>query len=389
MDREDGPYMKVCMITPTFFPRRGGAEVGIYELSRRLLELAHEVTVITPEFDHMKDRENIDGIEVYRFPSLLKFPASIPQNVIHFYVLLKRIKPDVVNMHYMLPTGIGAAIVCKTLHTPAVLSVIGQDIYDPIHPTRRIYYPLMKWIMSNVKRITCISSFVMQRAIELGAPPSRTEVVPFGVDVDMFNPQISGKCIREKYGLADEPIVLAVQRLSPRKAVEYLIQAVPHVLEKVPETTFLIVDGGQRLRRLKDLAEELKVKDRIVFVGSAPRSALPKYYAAADIFVLHSRFEALGLVLLEAMSSGKPVVTTRVGGTTDIVEPGKTGFLVEPKNPIELARAITTLLKNKQLRNKMGDEARKKVTKYFSWESVTHKMLKIYKETTSEARLLS
>ena len=379
--------MKICMITPTFLPRIGGAEIGIYELSRRLLELGHEVVVITLKFDDVKNRENVDGIDVYRFSSLLKFPASIPLSVIHFYKILKRVKPDIVNMYYTLPTGIGGTIVCKILHIPTVLSLIGQDIYDPIHPIRGIYHPSMKWIMNNVKRITCISSFVMQIAIELGAPPFKTEVVPFGVDVQMFNPQTSGKCIREKYGLADGPIVLAVQRLSPRKAVEYLIRAVPHVLEKIPETTFLIVDGGQRLRRLKDLAEELKVKDRIVFVGSAPRCTLPKYYAAADIFVLHSRFEALGLVLLEAMSSGKPVVTTGVGGTPDIVEHGKTGFLVEPKNPTELANAITSILKDRRLGKKMGDEARTKIAKYFSWKSVTHKMLETYKEAMGGSKI--
>lgn len=378
--------MRVCMITPTFLPRRGGAEVGIYELSRRLLERGHEVAVITPKWHahDMKDRENIDGIEVYRFSLLLKFPASIPASVIHIYRLLRRIRPDIVNMHYILPLGYGGIIACKTFHIPTVLSLIGQDIHDPIHPTRRIHYPSMKWVMNNVKRITCISSFVMQRAIELGAPPSKTEVVPFGVDVDMFNPQISGKCIREKYGLGDDPIVLAVQRLSPRKAVEYLIRAVPHVLEGVPETTFFIIDGGRRLRRLIDLAEELKVKDRIIFVDSAPRSALPKYYAAADIFVLHSRFEALGLVLLEAMSSGKPVVVTRVGGTVDVVENEKTGFLVKRENPTELANAILVLFKDKKLRDKMGKKGRQKVVQHFNWIKIAEKMLRIYNETTGK-----
>jgi len=376
------------MITPTFVPRRGGAEVGIYELSRSFLELGHEVAVITlkwPAHD-MKEREEINGIEVYRFPSLLKFPASIPPSVIHIYSLLRRIKPDIVNMHYILPLGYGGIIACKTFHIPTVLSLIGQDIYDPIHPTPRIHYPSMKLVMNNVERITCISSFVMQRAIELGAPPSKTQVVPFGVDVDMFNPQISGRYIREKYGLGDGPMVLAVQRLSPRKAVEYLVRAVPHVLEKVPETTFSIIDGGRRLGRLIDLAEKLKVKDRIIFVGSAPRPALPEYYGAADIFVLHSRFEALGLVLLEAMSSGKPVVATRVGGTVDVVENGETGFLVSRENPTELANAILVLLNDKKLREKMGKKGRRKVVQHFSWTRVAEKMLKIYKETTKEAR---
>ena len=372
--------MKVCMITPTFIPKRGGAEVGIYEISQSLLKLGQEVVLLTPKRDGTKNRENINGIEVYRFPLLPKLGTLM--GLIYSYKFLQKLKPDIVNIYYITTTGYGGTIASKASNIPTVLSLIGQDIYDPINPVPKIFHPSMKWVMNNVKRITCISSFVMQRAIELGAPPSKTEVVPFGVDVDMFNPQISGKCIREKYGLVDQPIVLAVQRLSPRKAVEYLIRAVPHILEKVPETTFLIIDGGKRLRRLKDLAEELNVEDRIAFVGPAPRSALPKYYAAADIFVLHSRFEALGLVLLEAMSSGKPVVATRVGGTVDVVENGKTGFLVKRETPMELANAILVLLKDKKLRDKMGKKGRQKVVQHFNWIEIAEKMLRIYKELT-------
>lgn len=368
------------MITPTFLPDRGGAEVGIYELSQRLLKLGHDVTVIAPKRrSGLKSREKINGIDVYRFPIGARKYGWILTGLVSFWKLLPKLKPDIVNIHYIVLTGYCSAMVCKTLRIPTVLSLIGGDIYDPVHPVPKSHYqPFMKLVMKNAKKITCISSFMMKRAIELGAPPSKIEVVPFGVDVNQFNPEIDGECIREKYGLGNESIVLAVQRISPRKAVEYLIYAVPIVLKNFPETRFIIVDGGRKLRELEDLTRKLKVEDKIVFVDSAPRSILPKYYAAADIFVLHSLFEALGLVLLEAMSSGKPIVTTRTGGTVDVVEDGRTGFLVKPKSPAELARAIGILIKDKKLRQKMGGEGRIRAVRYFSWENIAHRMDEIY-----------
>lgn len=375
--------MKVCMITPTFLPYRGGAEVGIYELSQGLIKLGHTVTLIAPKRrSGLKSREQINGIDVYRFQigarKYRKYGWILP-GLVSFWKFLPKIKPDIVNIHYIVLTGYFSAMVCKTLRIPTVLSLIGGDIYDPVHPVPKArHQPFMKLVMNNVKKITCISSFNMKRAIELGAPPSKIEVVPFGVDVNQFNPKINGDCIREKYGLGNKPIILAVQHISPRKAVEYLIYAIPIVLKNFPETRLLIVDGGRKLGELEDLARKLKVEDKIVFVDSAPRSMLPKYYAAADIFVLHSLFEALGLVLLEAMSSGKPVVTTRTGGTVDVVEDGRTGFLVKPKSPMELARAIGILLKDEKLREKMGSEGRIRAVKYFSWENIAQRMEEIY-----------
>lgn len=367
--------LKVCIVTPTFLPRIGGAEIGIYELSQRLLKRGHYVTLITPRFGEMKTREEIDGIEIYRFPTSRNF-GGIFTGLAPFYKLLPKLNPDIVNMHYIVPTGYCSTMVCKTFQIPTVLSLIGWDVISPRASAR----PFMKLLMKNVKRIACISSYVMQRALELGAPPSRTEVVPFGVDVNQFNPQIDGKSVREMYGVRDKTIVLAVQRISPRKAVEYLIYAIPIVLRTFPETIFFIIDGGEKMKKLEKMARKLKIADKTIFVDSAPRSMLPKYYAAADIFVLHSLSEALGLVLLEAMSSGKPVVTTRAGGMIDVVEDGKTGFLVKPKNPTELAKAIGILIKDKQLRKKMGRNGRIKAVKNFSWENIAHRMLKIYLE---------
>ncbi|MCG2825113.1 MAG: glycosyltransferase family 4 protein, partial [Thermoplasmatales archaeon] len=201
-------------------------------------------------------------------------------------------------------------------------------------------------------------------------------VIPSAVDINEFNPEVDCRAVREKHNLNGN-VVLFVGRLVEHKGLEYLIRSAKNV-----DAKYLIVGEGELRDKLGNLVKKLGVKDKIIFTGKVSNAELPKYYAASDVFVLPSvaRLEAFGLVIAEAMSSGKPVIVSDIPGVREVITDNVEGVLVPPMDEKMLGEKINILLSNPEMRKSMGEKGRKKVEEKFSWDKVIVEIEKVYEE---------
>lgn len=201
----------------------------------------------------------------------------------------------------------------------------------------------------------------------------KTYVIPNGVDIQEFNSNNDGMELREKYGLSeDDLVVLSVGEFIPWKGFDLLIQAV----SRVSDAHLLLCGSGRMEGPLKDLAKTV-ARGRVIFVGQVPHREIYKHYSACDIFALGSYGEPFGIVLLEAMASGKPVIAHNAPAQRWIVGDG--GLTVNVKDIVEFSKAIRRL-RNRKIREKLGALARERVKQSFSWETVSEKYLITLKE---------
>jgi len=168
-----------------------------------------------------------------------------------------------------------------------------------------------------------------------------------------------------------------------QKGLEYIVKALARLHPRRRVRLTVIGEDWGGVERLRSLARSLGVEDRIVFRGLLSRDEVVRAYASAEVFVLPSLFEPFGIVLLEAMAAGLPIVASRVGGIVDVVEDGKTGLLVPSGNPEALADALEHLLSDPTLLEKMGDEGRMRAPAY-SWDQLSPRILEVYREAIAE-----
>ena len=223
-----------------------------------------------------------------------------------------------------------------------------------------------------------------------GADPAKATVIPLGVDMDRFRPS-DQDAARAELGLKDERIILFVGRLEPLKGVDILINAAA-MLESDVDCSVLIVGGddssADQVTALRGLARERGIEHRVAFVGAVDHEKLPLYYNAADVCVVPSHYESFGLVAVEAMASGLPVVASRVGGLMGTVKDGETGYLVPWLCPEPFAERIELLLENDSLRRNLGETAREVVGRY-RWENVASAVLDVYASLIDRPQLMA
>lgn len=379
--------MRIAILLPSFLPVTGGAEIGAFELACRLRARGHEAVVITPQLDpRWPVREVINPVEVRRFP----IPRGVPGRgmlapVIAGYLalgpLLRDLRPDLVNMHYLLTTGLGGQFWSSRLGIPTVLTLIGMDVYDPLYRPPALLRVLMRLAARRSDVVTCISTFVREivarEYLPSGAPPPT--VVPYGVDVKRFYPGVAGGRVREQFGVRPgEKLVLTVQRLYPRKGVQHFVRAASLVFRECPATRFLVVGDGPEQGALMALAQSLGLQGRLMFAGAVENAALPPFYAASDVFAFHTLHEGLGIVLLEAIASGRPVITTAAGGTVDVIRDGKNGLVVPPGDERAFAGAVIRLLRDEGTSRLLATTGREIAETEYDWERVADRYLEVF-----------
>ena len=247
---------------------------------------------------------------------------------------------------------------------------------------------LVMWKLSKLEKqaaeksnlIITISKYTKNKIIQLyEIEKEKIRIVPNGVDIQKFKPSKNQTIIKRQIGVNNRPCVLFVGRLIPRKGLLFLVQAAKQIAKEEEQTIFVIAgDGPQRSQLIYNL-EKNRILKNFIFLGDVKDEILPLIYNCADIFVFPSIQEGQGIALLEAQATSKPVITFNTGGVREAIINQETGLLVKP-NSNELANAILKLLKNEELRNKMGKKGREFVSKYFSWDNNAKKLLEIYKE---------
>jgi glycosyltransferase involved in cell wall biosynthesis len=200
---------------------------------------------------------------------------------------------------------------------------------------------------------------------QYGIPEEKIATIPCGVSVSRFSPS---KC--------ESKTIIFVGRLHERKGIDKLLESFSKVVSKEPEAVLKIVGSGEFEARLKAMAKRLNLgKKNVQFLGFVPEKKLIEVYSKSSIFVLPSYYEGFGIVLIEAMSAGLPLVSVRTGGATEVIEEGKNGYLVDYDNMHE---SLLKLLGDEKLRIRMGKESRKRVEKKYDWKKIADDVIKIY-----------
>ncbi len=210
------------------------------------------------------------------------------------------------------------------------------------------------------------------------------EIIPNTVDHERFRPGVDGAPIRARLHLRPEDrVVLFIGRVVPHKGIEHLVEAAKHV----PDATFVIAGDGPFLPAVRRLATAFGVEDRVLFPGKVRYRDLPAYYAACDVFVLPSvsRLEAFGIVALEAMATGKPVVVSDIPGVREVITDGVEGLVADVVNPEDLAEKVRTLLSDPGARREMGKRGREKVENRFVIGQVVDAIERVYRSVVEGA----
>ena len=217
-----------------------------------------------------------------------------------------------------------------------------------------------------------------------GADAGRIHLIPCGVDLRTFRP-LDREESRQRLGLNGDKVLLYVGRIESLKGVELLVHTVAQ-LDTCEPVRALVVgdDNGQdnELARIRRLAETLQVEDAFDFVGRVPQEELPIYYSAADVCVVPSFYESFGLAALEAMACGTPVVASRVGGISTVVQHGRTGYLKSWRCPEAFANSLEMLISSKSLQHSMGQAARRRAED-LSWEKIAGRIAAVYQTLTT------
>jgi glycosyltransferase involved in cell wall biosynthesis len=400
--------MKILVFASSAFPRwKGDPQPGfVYDLSRKMAKKGDEVIVLVPHSPGAVLCESMEGMTVrrfrYFFPSSLErlcYGGGILPNIrksilariqLPFLVLSEFIallsvgvdeRPDLIHAHWILPQGFVASFVGMILAIPVVVTAHAGDVFPLNKPVYRV---LSRFSITHSAAVTVNSDFTRVAVEKIGGKIPK--VIPMGVDLKLFS-STSGSAIsgvRERYHIGKKDrMVLFVGRLAEKKGVTYLIEAMKLVAKRYPQSKLVIVgDGPERVALHK---QSLNLRDNVVFAGSVHNDQLPALYKAADVFVLPSIVakngdtEGLGVVMLEAIAAGTPVVASNVGGIPDVIIDTKTGILVEQKNPQQLASAISALLSNQKLRKNLVVAARKHISEKFSWDLVSREFSELYK----------
>ncbi|MDB5101543.1 MAG: glycosyl transferase family 1 [Cyanobacteria bacterium RYN_339] len=384
--------MRICLVTREYPTLGSHGGIGTYTLNvaSGLAARGHDVTVIArgegpiaPFMDQGVHVEPVDTPDRWRLPAgngyvgmTMRALPFAQAAATRFKALNARHAFDVVEVPEYQGWGVGVALAARCpvavrLHTHTALVRRLNDV--PMDLDARI--------IARLEHATiCRGDVVLANSAALAGEArqdfgfSRIGVLPLGIDAERFAPH-DPHWLRQELGLGpDTPIVLYVGRLERRKGVEALIEAFGQVRAAHPEAVLVMAgfstdtgpNGQALLGVLRNRLEALGALDNVRFMGHVAYDALPRYYAGCDLFVAPSRYEPFGMIYLEAMACGKAVVGTSVGGVPEIIQHGRTGYLVPPDDPEALAQALRELLQYPSWRERMGEAAREHVHASFS-----------------------
>jgi glycosyltransferase involved in cell wall biosynthesis len=365
-----GAASNVTHVGKFYPPHMGGMETHLQTLSNELSRSIGINVIVASETCSLR-RDTVDGIAVTRLANIatIKSMPICPQ----LAAVLRRTRSDIVHLHLPNPAAL-IAYLLSGRRGPLVLTWHSDIIKQRL--LMRVLRPLHGWFVRHATACIATSPDYIKSSSILSNNQPQCRVIPYGIRLERFaEPPPGADELRRRYG---PRIILAVGRLIYYKGFEYLMRAMAHIKGKL----ILIGDGPLR-PRLEREANEIGVRDRILFAGEIDNSKLAPYYHAADVFVLPSveRTEAFGIVQLEAMACGKPVVNTRLAtGVPFVSIDGLTGLTVAPRDSSSLARAITQLLDNADLRAQYGADAFRRVQSEFSAEQMAARTLALYRE---------
>ena len=388
---------EVVVMVTTSYPRFPGDSVGTFmePIAKSVAARGHAVHVVAPwhplvargaEEDgvhfHFYKYAPIRGLNVFGYAAAMRADVSLRRAAYAVAPLAlaagwnaargvaRRHRATVMHGHWVVPGGVVAAAASPS--RPLVVSLHGSDVYvaETFGPARRA----ARSVFSRAGAITACSADLGQRAIALGADPARVEVVPYGVDTARFRPDAKARATRrERLGVgAGVTLVFAAGRLVRKKGFEYLLEALPLVGAASP-VVLAIAGAGDLERELRERAGTLGVAGRVRFLGNLTQDEVAAHLAAADVVAVPSvrddsgNVDGLPNIVMEALASGTPLVTTAAGGIGSVVEHERTALVAPERDPAALAAAIERVAADGALGTRLGTAARARADERYGW----------------------
>jgi len=375
--------MRIALFTDSYLPTVDGVVTSVLTTRRQLETDGHEVVIFAPEDPRRRGVREAGTVyvrakEFHHYPGyrLAMFPGREVD-------LIKDLGIDVIHIHGVGFVGIKGLWASWQAKVPRV-----STFHTMIHDTLPFYSPFglnlhllerglrfyLRIFLRKTQGVVVPSRAVLNEIMALSPLARIADVIPTGVDPDRFRPDLSGQSVRTKWGLNGHDVILHVGRVAAEKNLTTLIHAFPKVKEANPDTKLLIVGTGPYLEKYYDMVRHLGLSGDVIFTGFVADAELPRYYAAADAFAIASKFETQGLVVLEALASGRPVAGANYRAIPEFVQDGVNGALFEPNDVRGCAEAILRCLKQ---RDEMRDPARESALP-FSIERCTRRLEHVY-----------
>lgn len=390
--------MKIGVIT-SVYPEYEDDPHGIFvhRLMREVSKQGHEVHVIAP-YTGDKTEYQLDGVYVQKFNYFypkrfqklagrsgmidnvkegffvkIQFLSFIIFNVINSCRKLKDM--DVVHVQWPIPNGLGALFLKWIYNIPYVSTVYGEEVY--LSMRYHVTY-ILKFLLIGSSNIITISNATFKASLNIGLSENKLDIIPFGVDTSFYKPLDVDK---------DEEIfqILSVGYLIERKGFMYLISSIKEVLKEHKNIRLRIVGSGPQEQQIKNHISKLNLENHVEIIGNISDEDLLNMYNSSDLFILPSiidsqgNTEGLGVVLIEAMACGVPVIGSNIGGITDIIQDGENGLLTSQKDVIGISKSIIKLIEDPDLREKISYNGYKRVQENFTWEVIAKQYDHFYK----------
>lgn len=385
--------MKILMLTWEYPPRIvGGIARVVNDLSKRLIKDGHEVTVVTYREGNAPYFEDDKGVKVYRVDNFTIHPNNFIDWVLQMNfnmiakaneIIAKEGTFDVIHAHDWLVAC--AAKTLKHSYDMPIVSTIhatesGRN--SGIHDELQRYINDTEWMLTYESTEVIVNSNYMKRELQalFGLPFEKINVAPNGININMFSGIERDYDFRRQYAADHEKVILFMGRLVYEKGVQYVISAMPKILEAYKDAKLVIAGKGGMIDELKAQVNSMGIQEKVYFTGYMDAKQVCKMYKCADISVFPSTYEPFGIVALEAMLSETPVVVSDIGGLNEIVEHGVNGMKSYAGNPNSLADSILSLLYNPQLCDGIVKKAKTQVKNEFNWTKIAQDTHFIYQK---------
>ena len=374
--------MRLLILTTDYRPRIGGIATYSYHIAEGFSHLC-KVTVLTVKTRGWKNfdaKQNFDTIRVVNWPVVRELMFTS-----HIIRLIRNNQIDRILNSMWFPCGAISLFIWRVFRMPYFISAHGSEFLDDKTSFKRRLKKALSRVklstMRNAKRIFPVSHYTRNRLLEIGISSLQIRVVPNGVDIDKFVPK-NVNISKARWGLESKKVLLTVARLDLHKGHNVVIRSLPQLVKKIPNLVYIIAGKGPEERRLKYAVRELRLDQRVFFLGYVPEEDLPDLYNACDLFIMPSReisgredlIEGFGISFLEANACGKPTIGGRSGGVIDAIVDGQTGMLVNPTDVQEVSKATYKLLIDEEYASRLGRQGRQRMEDELNWDKICNRL---------------
>ena len=384
---------KILILTGVFLKDVGGPPTLLKALNKELIKHGYKVIVLTfGEKKEAKDYPYPVKIISNKWPSLLKSFLFLIKG------LILGLKSDIIYNQDLYTSGFTSLIIKKILRKKLVTRFVGDSAWEIAlnkgETTDDIMYfqinkysklierrkKIRKKILENSDKVIVVSNFLKKLAIKIGVSEEKIKVIYNSIDFLDIENNLKFN-VKKELNIAGK-VILTNARLTPWKGVDMLIKIMPKLIKKYKDIKFIIISEGPERKNLEKLTLDLDVENNVIFTGIISRELVVEYLKISDVFVLNSNYEGMSHVLLEAMKVGVPIITTKAGGNPETIINNQTGLLVDYRNKEQWVNAISQILDNPDLAERLIKQAKEDL-KRFNWDNLVKETINIFENKLS------